>query len=540
MDIEPSHASGSTVSRRDFFKRTIVGGVGAASAMALSQALSACDSMPSSTATVSVDSGTFIDKSGDTITIGGKSTRWWTERYGSPLHITYAPAISANIEAFKSVFDRYYPRGEVRYATKAESHPAVMRKVLQTGAGADVASPFELRSALDSGFHPESLHINGNAKTDDLIDAAIEKDILIVADSVDELDVIASRTQRKRPRVLLRLSGFNLGNVTSTSLSTAGAWTKFGIAVDQVPDVLNRLSSYPVEVLGFHTHIGSQTIAVAAYATVLGKMLEFGRKLKQLGHSFEIINIGGGFPCSYGTEVEWNTVLERIREGHRAAMNGDLSKVFMWENKLGGFSVDAAGQPREWVGEVFYAPFPKEQIVERLLAGNVTVDGQNLGTVEALRAAGEPRLIIEPGRAVIGEAGVTLAKIEFLKTLSNGHNLVSTDLNSQLFREGRARLLSSLWNFTEDIRRKDATNFQAFVAGNLCFWDDILSDAKIEFSRRPRRGEIMMISATGAYSANVAASTANSFPRPNRLLIEDSGEVVEIKRADSYEQIYSL
>lgn len=221
-------------------------------------------------------------------------------------------------------------------------------------------------------------------------------------------------------------------------------------------------------------------------------------------------------------------------------MNGDLSKVFMWENKLGGFSVDAAGQPREWVGEVFYAPFPKEQIVERLLAGNVTVDGQNLGTVEALRAAGEPRLIIEPGRAVIGEAGVTLAKIEFLKTLSNGHNLVSTDLNSQLFREGRARLLSSLWNFTEDIRRKDATNFQAFVAGNLCFWDDILSDAKIEFSRRPRRGEIMMISATGAYSANVAASTANSFPRPNRLLIEDSGEVVEIKRADSYEQIYSL
>ncbi|SIN48837.1 Uncharacterised protein [Mycobacteroides abscessus subsp. abscessus] len=67
-------------------------------------------------------------------------------------------------------------------------------------------------------------------------------------------------------------------------------------------------------------------------------------------------------------------------------MNGDLSKVFMWENKLGGFSVDAAGQPREWVGEVFYAPFPKEQIVERLLAGNVTVDGQNLGTVEALRA----------------------------------------------------------------------------------------------------------------------------------------------------------
>ncbi|CPS68148.1 diaminopimelate decarboxylase [Mycobacteroides abscessus] len=188
--IEPSHASGSTASRRDFFRRTIVGGVGAASAMALSQALSACDSMPSSTATVSVDSGTFIDKSGDTITIGGKSTRWWTERYGSPLHITYAPAISANIEAFKSVFDRYYPRGEVRYATKAESHPAVMRKVLQTGAGADVASPFELRSALDSGFHPESLHINGNAKTDDLIDAAIEKDILIVADSVDELDVI--------------------------------------------------------------------------------------------------------------------------------------------------------------------------------------------------------------------------------------------------------------------------------------------------------------------------------------------------------------
>lgn len=308
----------------------------------------------------------FIDASGEELILGGKPLSWWIETFGLPFHVSYAPDIRANLLAFKEVFERLYPKGEVRYAGKASTHPAVFRLAAEAGVGIDVASPYETRCALEAGVPPGQLDVNGNAKDDDLLNLAIGKDMLIVADSIAELERIAelAKGRQLKPRVMLRVTGFSLEGVTSAAIFTAGEWSKFGIALTDIPALLPRLADMPVRVLGFHTHIGSQINDLGAYQLVLGKLLELGATLKSAGHDFEAVNIGGGFPVSYVTQEEWDQILDRIRDGFIAAKAGDPSKIYLWENRPGDFVMGPDGLPtKDWKGELFTARFPKEKMV---------------------------------------------------------------------------------------------------------------------------------------------------------------------------------
>ena len=147
----------------------------------------------------------------------------------------------------------------------------------------------------------------------------------------------------------------------------------------------------PVKVLGFHTHIGSQITDLGAYQLVLGKLLELGLMLQAAGHAFEAVNIGGGFPVSYVTQDEWDEILRRVRDGFLAAKAGDPSKVYLWGNALGGFSMGPDGEPtKTWEGESFTAQYPKETMLEAILTNDITVNDRAMKATDALAAAGSP------------------------------------------------------------------------------------------------------------------------------------------------------
>jgi diaminopimelate decarboxylase len=342
--------------------------------------------------TNSPDTAAFIDVSGDELILGGRPLSWWIETFGLPFHVSYAPDIKANLLAYKDVFERLYPRGEVRYAGKASTHPAVFRLAAEAGVGIDVASPYETRCALEAGVPPEKLDVNGNSKDDDLINLAISKNMLIIADSIAELERIAqlAKNHQEAPRFVLRVTGFPLDKVTSPSIFTAGEWSKFGIFISDIPPLLSRLDGMPVKLLGFHTHIGSQITDLAAYQLVLGKLIELGTALRTAGQKFEVVNIGGGFPVSYVTQAEWDEILRRIRDGFLAAKAGDPSKIYLWGNALGGFTMGPDGVPTTtWEDELFTAPYAKEVMLEAILSSDVSVDGRTMAT-QALAEAGSP------------------------------------------------------------------------------------------------------------------------------------------------------
>ncbi|OPY83859.1 MAG: Diaminopimelate decarboxylase [Smithella sp. PtaU1.Bin162] len=528
------------IDRRDFIKYGVIG-------MGATAILGPGAAVASSQAARKVDwgRGSSMKPSGKEARIADHPLSWWVNKFQLPLHIYSGSVIGENVKAFRQVFQNLYPQGHIRFAAKACAHPAVFKIISREGAGIDVASYYEAQCALASGVPPEKLDLNGNCKEDFLIAKAIETDMLIVADSIEEFQIISRIAGRmgRRPRVVMRLSGFELGHVTAEAIFTAGKWTKFGADVDDIPAFLKTLDSYSsVRLLGFHTHIGSQIADLEPYLAVLGKMIELGHLLKKTGRNCEIINIGGGYPISYVNKEEWERFLERIREGYLAARSGDPSRIFIWHNRTRGFETEPDGRlaTSHWNDEKFYSPYPKEKMVEAVLRGKVKVYGEEVNTVAALRALGEPALVIEPGRSLVGDSAITLARVSQVRKIGGSHNLMTLEMGVTSLGTALVYMPVHRWEIINDYDRKDPEPFETFVGGNLCFSGDMLAKYKIALQRKPVRGDIVLIRDTGSYGPQFFASNANAFPRPARVLVDATGKLTVMRKRDTYEDIFSV
>lgn len=528
------------IDRRNFIRYGVIG-MGATALLGPDVAMSASDSARKT----DPEYGGFMKPSGKEAAIAGHPLSWWVNRYQLPLHIYYAPIIQQNVRAFKQVFQNLYPKGHIRFAAKACAHPAVFKIVIREGAGIDVASYYEARCALESGAPPDQLDLNGNCKEDFLITRAIQTNMLIVADSIEEFQVISriAKQMEKKARVVMRISGFELGHVTAEAIFTAGKWTKFGADICDIPDFLKTLDSHPqVRLLGFHTHIGSQITDLEPYLAVLGKMIELGYLLKATGRTCDIINIGGGFPISYVNHEEWDRFTKRTGEGYLASQKGDPSRIFIWNNRTGGFATGQDGRidTSHWNDDKFYSPYPKEKMVEAILQGKVKVHGKDVDTVLALKAVGEPALVIEPGRSLVGDSAVTLARVSQVRKIGGFHNLMTMEMGVTNLGTALVYMPVHHWEIINDYDRKDAEPFETFVGGNLCFSGDMLAKYKISLQRKPVRGDIVLIHDTGSYGPQFFASNANAFPRPARILVDDRGRLTVMRKRDTYKDVFSL
>ena len=486
----------------------------------------------------------FFDFTKDTPFIGDKPFSWWIKKYQLPLHISYAPIIRDNINLFKQTFKEYYPNGGIRFAVKSFPNPQMLKIMLEEKIGVDVASYNETKCALEVGLPPDSIDLNGNCKEDSLLKLSIEKGILIIADSLEEFHLISLIAQKlkKKANVVLRLSGFILKEATADAIMTSAEWSKFGVNVKEIPAFINTLPDHKfVDFLGFHTHIGSQISEVEPFLLVLGQMIELGHLLEAKGISCKIINLGGGFPVSYITESQWEERLPRIKDGYLASKQGDMSKVHVWGNAVDEFALNKDGSIAfdNWVGEKFFAKYPKEKMLEAIFKGEVKVNGKSINAVKALKQLGSPEIIIEPGRSIVGDSGVTLARVSRVRKISFNHNLTTLELGVTNLCESMLFAPIRNWELLTSHKSCDEKPFETFLAGNLCFSADILSRHKVALRRKPSRGDIIMVRDTGAYNSHFLASNANAYPRPARLLIADDGSIITIKKRDTYKQIFS-
>jgi diaminopimelate decarboxylase len=528
------------IDRRDFVKYGVLS-AGAAALLGTGTAASA--SQPAGE--TDWGHGDFMKPSGKETHMADRPLSWWVNRFQLPLHIYSGAAIERNVKAFRQVFEGLYPKGRIRFAAKACAHPAVFKIVLREGAGIDVASYYETRCALEAGAPPDQLDLNGNCKEDFLLAKAIQTNMLIVADSIEEFHVVSRIAEQmgRNPRVIMRISGFELGHVTTEAIFTAGKWTKFGACLEDIPDFLKTLGNHShVRLIGFHTHIGSQITDLAPYLAVLGKLIELGHLLKATGRNCEIINIGGGFPISYVGREEWDRFMKRVEDGYLASRKGDTSRIFIWNNRTGGFATAPDGMidTSHWNDDKFYSPYPKEKMVEALLKGRVDVHGNDVNTVAALQALGEPALVIEPGRSLVGDSAVTLARVSQVRKIGKWHNLLTLEMGVTSLGTALVYMPVHRWEIINDPDRKDPEPFETFVGGNLCFSGDMLAKYKISLQRKPVRGDIVLIRDTGSYGPQFFASNANAFPRPARVLVDGDGRLTVMKKRDAYEDIFSL
>ena len=474
--------------------------------------------------------------------IAGQPLSWWEANHELPLHIYHAGVIRRNLRAFKQVFEQRYPKGRICFAAKACPHGPILKIAREEGCGADVASYNEARCALEAGIPAELLDLNGSCKEDFLLRDAIRRGMNIIADCIEEVELLdaIARELGQPARVMLRISGYVLGQVTDDSIFTAGRWTKFGAPLDAVPEFIDTLSRYPwIRLVGFHTHIGSQITTLEPYRSVLAKLIEMGHRLNQSGGLCEVINIGGGFPVRYIDKSAWDVFRERIRQGYEAVRRGDHSQSYVWHDGAGGYASETGDAVNldHWLGERFYTDLPKEAMLDALLQSDLPVAGSQVPAVHALRQLGKPLLAIEPGRSIMEDSGVTLARVGMVKTVARHHHLVNLEMGVTSHGESLIEKPIKRWTIATDSMRHAAEPFETFIGGNLCFSGDMLSKYKVSLQRKPRRGEVILIHDTGAYSSSLFAAASNAYPRPARILVHETGATEVMKRRDNYADI---
>lgn len=203
---------------------------------------------------------------------------------------------SINIEAGKH--DGFF----VHYAIKANANPKILNIICQAGLGADCVSGGEIQAAIDSGFSPDKIVFAGVGKSDKEINLGLDKNIFCFnVESIPELGIIneLAAHKGKTARVAFRINP-NVGAHTHANITTGLAENKFGIAMDDMEDVIGIASSMKnVKFVGLHFHIGSQILDMGDFASLCNRINDLQNRLETHRIKVENINVGGGLGIDY-------------------------------------------------------------------------------------------------------------------------------------------------------------------------------------------------------------------------------------------------
>jgi diaminopimelate decarboxylase len=233
---------------------------------------------------------------GADLRIGGCSLAEIAAQFGTPAYVFDEDALRDRARAYSAGLASRHDRGQVCFAVKSFPSASMIQILVSEGLGLDVVGAGELRIALAAGADPLSIVMHGNAKSDEDIQGAIDAGIrYIVVDGPDDVDRIARLAvdlQVGRPvPVLLRVSP-GIESATHSALATGGKAAKFGVPVEQVPELLARMQASPlIDMRGLHAHIGSQILNLEQFEAEVAALATLGE--------FDVYDLGGGLGVRY-------------------------------------------------------------------------------------------------------------------------------------------------------------------------------------------------------------------------------------------------
>ncbi|MCA1816216.1 MAG: diaminopimelate decarboxylase [Acidobacteria bacterium] len=442
------------------------------------------------------------------LTINGADSLKLVRRFGSPLYVFSEPRVRENVARLvraARVSDR-----PVRfcYASKANSNMAVLKAVLDAGIDIEVNSGGELYKALRVGFRPGQIIFNGTSKTDEELDDAVRAGILSVnVDSLYEIGLVAEAARRtgKRANVTLRLVP-EISTRSHIGLQTALLTSKFGITHSEVQNAFRRALASPdlVNVAGIHIHVGSQTPDVEPFAEAFKAMWSHLVRLhRETGHALSHINLGGGIPVNY------------LRDRSQADQLPEA------EREMLGASLD----PSEILGAVMRAA------------------RESARDAEAEHLLDQVTFLFEPGRSVVGDAGVVLTTVRNIKRRpETGDVWLLTDAGFNLLLS----MTTYSWYYQlVSASRADSPHATPYkVAGPLCDSGDVYFDIEGEgrlpdYRNLPAEvepGELLALLNSGAYSL-AQAFPYNGRPLPAVAIVRDGGRADLARKRDTYEDL---
>ncbi len=413
------------------------------------------------------------------LTIGGCDCVELVREYNTPLYVMDENAVRNNCRIYKNAIDRFYDgKGLIFYASKAFCVKELVRLVHSEGLGVDVVSGGELYTALSAGMPAEKICMHGNNKTDEELLAGLKAGVgRIVVDSTDELHRInhMAKEMGMTQNILVRVKP-GIDAHTHSYIMTGQIDSKFGVALetgeaDAFVKEAKDLSN--VKLLGVHCHIGSQIFELDPFREAAKVLVDFmGRMKKETGYEMSELNLGGGFGVKYTEEddpVEFDCYIEAV-----------------------------------------------SHVVKK------TAEKWGMET---------PFIMMEPGRSIVGTAGITLYKIGGVKEIPGVRNYVSVD--GGMADNPRYILYQSEYDFMLANRAREVKDYPATIAGKCCESGDLLAENVM--LPKPIRGDILAVFTTGAYNYSMS-SNYNRIPRPPVVFVKGGTHRIAVKR-ETYEDI---
>ena len=358
--------------------------------------------------------------------------------------------------------------GQVAFGTKAFANVAVLRLLREEGIGADVASSGELAFALAAGFRGDEIVVHGNNKGEAFLREAAAEGAIVVLDAPDEAAVAAAAGVA---RVLVRVT-LGVDADTHEAIRTGHHGSKFGLPPAQARNLVEDALARGLDVLGLHVHVGSQLADFDAQAETIVRLASFAASCRDtLGWTPQIADLGGGFGIRHNTDEHAPDAAVL------AASAAETARMAFAE----------AGLP-------------------------------------------EPEVWLEPGRSLVGTAGVTLYRVGTVKRLPE---CTWVAVDGGMSDNPRPQLYDAVYTAISAGRADEPADEHVSVAGMHCESGDVLIDDVA--LPAPRRGDLLAVPATGAYTLAMA-SNYNGVARPAAVLVAD-GEARLIRRRETLDDL---
>ena len=396
------------------------------------------------------------------------------EKYGTPLYLMDEDRIRANCRAYKSAFDAAFGSNyRILYASKANSFKQIYRIMAEEGMGVDVVSSGEIATACAAHFDMELAYFHSNNKTDADISYAIEKSVgCFVADNIEEVLAVNAEAGRYgiRQKILLRVTP-GIDPHTYEAVDTGRVDSKFGSAIEtgQAEEILLKTLALPnIDLAGFHCHVGSMVFAEDVFERAAEVMLDFVADM-QRKHGFVTreLDLGGGYGVRYVDSDPYLDIPGKIADV-AAAVKSACARL--------GIEV--------------------------------------------------PMILMEPGRGIVADAGMTLYTVGTVKTIPGYKNYVSID--GGMTDNPRYALYGSAYTCLCASRMGEDADFECDLVGRCCESGDIIQPA-VKFPSSVGRGDTVAVCTTGAYNYSMA-SNYNRIGRPPIVMLRGGESYIAVRR----------
>jgi diaminopimelate decarboxylase len=409
------------------------------------------------------------------------------------VHLGFPQEIKQNIDRIKKVFEGLGIELKLYLAHKSTKNQSFVKQALKCGIGIDVASKNELISALSSGFTGERIEATG-PKNNDFLQLVLFQGCLISLDSFEELERLIEIYQKlginKQIPILIRI---NNPEIVGRNINIKNS--RFGSSKESLQNFYKLIKQHNfLNFKGLHFHGDGYDPNMKA--GILESLMDILESSFEQGFRPEIINLGGSLrEQTLENYQDWSDYLEIIE--HKLLNN---QKLPTWGNQSYGLFVNEKAK----IGG-------KDKALSRFYKSSFDIDLQT--TLESQNQ--DQRILadifnenmfslaLEPGYAILQQAGISLVEIIETKKTSDGRNLIVLDAN--LYNLGLAKMFQYI---TDPIliskrtnNKKNKTNFSAMIVGNLCREDDFLMDREVIFDKQPKPGDLLVFTNTAAYFA---------------------------------------